>query len=175
MPVYTPAVQIDGGALLLVGAVASVLLPRSALAYAAGDLLVVRRYYIRGTLATFFLLLIVAPVLWFIAPYFFNLWFGNPMAATSAILPLMLIHTVGGGSAAVGAIDIAGHRKGPAVHGLRADRRGRQRRSELRLRPLRAYGARGNCAGNDRGGYGQMRDLDALVYAAGFKAGYFGD
>ncbi len=100
--VYTPAVQIDGGALLLVGALATVLLPRSALAYATGDLPLVRRYYIRGTLATFFLLLAVAPILWFIAPYFFKLWFGDPMPATCAILPLMLIHTVVGGSSAVG-------------------------------------------------------------------------
>jgi O-antigen/teichoic acid export membrane protein len=100
--IYTPAVQIDGGALLLVGALASVLLPRSALAHAAGDLPKVRRYYIRGTLATFFLLLAAAPILWLIAPHFFNLWLGNPMPATCAILPLMLIHTVIGGSSAVG-------------------------------------------------------------------------
>ncbi|HEY1923419.1 MAG TPA: hypothetical protein VGG44_11770 [Tepidisphaeraceae bacterium] len=100
--IYTPAVQIDGGALLLVGAVATVLLPRSALAHAAGNLRLVQRYYVLGTLATFFLLLAVAPVLWFIAPYFFKLWLGNPMPATCAILPLMLIHTVIGGSSAVG-------------------------------------------------------------------------
>jgi O-antigen/teichoic acid export membrane protein len=100
--VYTPAVQIDSGALLLVGAIASVLLPRSALAHAAGDLPLVRRYYIRGTVATFFLLLVAAPILWFIAPYFFKLWLANPMPATCAILPLMLIHTIVGGSSAVG-------------------------------------------------------------------------
>ncbi len=100
--IYTPAVQIDGGALLLVGALASVLLPRTALAYASGDLRLIRSYYIRGTLATFLLLLAAAPVLWFIAPYFFQLWLGNPMAATCAILPMMLIHTVVGGSSAVG-------------------------------------------------------------------------
>jgi O-antigen/teichoic acid export membrane protein len=100
--VYTPAVQIDGGALLLVGAVASVLLPRTALAHASGDPRLVRRYYVRGTLATFFLLLAAAPLLWLAAPFLFRLWLGNPMAATCAILPMMLIHTVIGGSSAVG-------------------------------------------------------------------------
>lgn len=100
--IYTPAVQIDSGALLLVGALATVLLPRSALAYAAGDLSLVRHYYIRGTLATFLLLLVATPILFFLAPYFFKLWLGNPMAPTCAILPLMLIHTVVGGSSAVG-------------------------------------------------------------------------
>lgn len=100
--VYTPAVQIDGGALLLVGALASVLLPRTALAYAAGDPHLVRRYYVRGTLATFFLLLIAAPILWFLAPYLFRLWLGDPMQATCALLPFVLIHTTIGGSSAVG-------------------------------------------------------------------------
>lgn len=100
--IYTPAVQIDGGALLLVGAVASVLLPRTAMAYASGDSHLVRRYYVRGTLATFFLLLAAAPVLWLAAPLLFRLWLGNRMAATCAILPMMLIHTVIGGSSAVG-------------------------------------------------------------------------
>ncbi|MGD0388747.1 MAG: MATE family efflux transporter [Tepidisphaeraceae bacterium] len=100
--VYTAAVQIDGGALLLVGALASVLLPRSAMAYAAGDGHLVRRYYVRGTLATFFALLAAAPILWFLAPFLFKLWLGNPMAATCAILPMVLIHTVIGGSSAVG-------------------------------------------------------------------------
>jgi O-antigen/teichoic acid export membrane protein len=100
--VYTPAVQIDGGALLLVGALASVLLPRTALAHASGNPDVVTRYYVRGTLATFVLLLLAAPILWLAAPYLFKLWLGNRMSDTCAILPLMLIHTVIGGSSAVG-------------------------------------------------------------------------
>jgi O-antigen/teichoic acid export membrane protein len=95
-------VQIDGGALLLVSALAAVLLPRTALAHATGDPQLVRKYFIRGTIATFFLLLAAAPILWLIAPLFFRLWLGNPMDATRAILPLMLIHTVIGGSSAVG-------------------------------------------------------------------------
>ena len=100
--VYTPAVQIDGGALLLAGALASVLLPRTAIAHASGNPQLVRKYYIRGTLATFILLLAAAPLLWLAAPFFFRLWLGNRMDATCAILPLMLIHTVIGGSSAVG-------------------------------------------------------------------------
>jgi O-antigen/teichoic acid export membrane protein len=100
--IYTPAVQIDGGALLLVGALASVLLPRTALAHAAGEPHVVRRYYVRGTLATFFLLLAAAPILWLLAPYLFRLWLGDPMQATCVLLPFVLIHTTIGGSSAVG-------------------------------------------------------------------------
>jgi O-antigen/teichoic acid export membrane protein len=100
--IYTPAVQIDGGALLLAGALASVLLPRTALAHASGDPNLVRRYYVRGTLATFVLLLAAAPILWLAAPLCFRLCLGNRMDATCAILPLMLVHTVIGGSSAVG-------------------------------------------------------------------------
>jgi len=100
--VYAPAVQIDGGALLLVSALAAVLLPRTALAHAAGNPHTVRRYYIRGTLATFFALAAAAPVALWIAPMFFTLWLGNPMRETCAILPLILIHTVIGGSSLVG-------------------------------------------------------------------------
>jgi O-antigen/teichoic acid export membrane protein len=100
--IYTPAVQIDGGALLLVSALASVLLPRTALAHAAGDPARVRRYYIRGTLAAFCVLLAAAPVLLLLAPYIFRLWLGDPMLETCAILRLVLIHTVIGGSSAVG-------------------------------------------------------------------------
>ena len=99
---YTPAVQIDGGMLLLVSALASVLLPRTALAHAAGNTAIVRHYYIRGTLATGALLLVSAPILWLAAPFLFTQWLGGPLPATCAILPLMLIHTVIGGSSAVG-------------------------------------------------------------------------
>lgn len=100
--VYAPAVQIDGGALLLVGALASVLLPRTALAHAAGDPKLVKKYYLRGTLVSFVILLLAAPILYFLAPIFFTLWLGNRMDPTLAILPLVLIHTVIGGSSAVG-------------------------------------------------------------------------
>ena len=99
---YTPAVQIDGGMLLLVSALASVLLPRTALAHAAGNIETVRRYYIRGTLATAAVLLVAAPLMWLAAPFLFTQWLGGPLPATCAILPFVLIHTVIGGSSAVG-------------------------------------------------------------------------
>jgi O-antigen/teichoic acid export membrane protein len=99
---YTPGVQIDGAALLLVSALAAVLLPRTALLHATGNLQAVRKYYVRGTVATFLLLLGAAPILWALSPFIFKLWLGNQMDATCAILPFMLIHTVIGGSSAVG-------------------------------------------------------------------------
>jgi O-antigen/teichoic acid export membrane protein len=100
--VYAPAVQVDGAALLLVGALASVLLPRTAIAHATGNSHAVRTYYIRGTLWTFGALAVAAPIVWLAAPYFFKLWLGNRMEATCSILSIMLIHTVIGGSSAVG-------------------------------------------------------------------------
>ncbi|MDP9172427.1 MAG: MATE family efflux transporter [Planctomycetota bacterium] len=100
--VYQPAVKIDGAALLLVTALATVLLPRTALAHASGNMETVRRYYILGTVSTGLVLLGAAPLVWWVAPHLLNLWLGDPMPATCAILPFMLIHTVIGGSSAVG-------------------------------------------------------------------------
>jgi O-antigen/teichoic acid export membrane protein len=99
---YSPAVQIDGGLLLLVTGLSSVLLPKAALAHTSGDHLRLRRYYLRGTLASAAILLLAALTIWLAAPLIFKLWFNNPMLATQAILPLVLIHTVIGGSSAVG-------------------------------------------------------------------------
>lgn len=99
---YAPLVQIDAALLVLVSGLASVLLPRSALAHAAGDSTTVRQYYVRGTLASAALLAAAATAVWLLAPFIFPLWLGNPMPATQAILPLVLIHTVIGGSSAVG-------------------------------------------------------------------------
>ena len=99
---YGPAVQIDGGMLLVASALATVLLPRTALAHAAGNMQTVRRYYIRGTLFSAALLLAAAPLVWLAAPWLFRIWLSNPMPVTCQILPLMLIHTVVGGSSSVG-------------------------------------------------------------------------
>ncbi len=99
---YSPAIQVDGGLLLLASGVAAVLLPRTAVAHATGDPGTARRYYIRGTLATVLLLAAAAPAAWWLAPYFFRIWLHDPMPATQAILPLVLIHTVLGGSSTVG-------------------------------------------------------------------------
>jgi O-antigen/teichoic acid export membrane protein len=99
---YAPAIQIDAGLLLLVGALATVLLPKTAMAHAAGDVATVRRYYIRGTLASLGILLLAALAVWLAAPYIFRLWLGDEMRSTQVILPLVLLHTVIGGSGAVG-------------------------------------------------------------------------
>ena len=99
---YSPAVQIDGGLLLLVTGIAAVLLPKAALAHTSGDHAKLRQYYLRGTLASGGVLLLAAIAVWIASPLIFKIWFNNPMLATQAILPLVLIHTVIGGSSAVG-------------------------------------------------------------------------
>jgi O-antigen/teichoic acid export membrane protein len=80
----------------------SVILPRTAIAHTSGEIDRVRRYYIWGTIGSAFLLLVAALVVWIASPLIFRLWLGEPMRATQAILPLVLIHTVIGGSSAVG-------------------------------------------------------------------------
>ncbi|CAN5586073.1 hypothetical protein BH10PLA1_BH10PLA1_16070 [soil metagenome] len=100
--VYAPAVQIDSGLLLVVTAIAMVLLPKSAVAHASGDRRRLRQYYVRGTAASTGLLIIAAGVVYFICPWIFKVWLDDPMPATQTILPLILIHTVVGGSSAVG-------------------------------------------------------------------------
>jgi O-antigen/teichoic acid export membrane protein len=99
---YAPAVQLDAGLLTLVTGLGAVLLPRSAVAHGAGDTQRVRRYYLRGTLASTALLLAAALAVWALAPWLLRLWLGHDMPPTRAILPLVLIHTVVGGSGAVG-------------------------------------------------------------------------
>jgi len=99
---YAPAIQIDAGLLLLVSGLAAVLLPRTALAHAEGNTRIVRQYYIKGTFLSLCLLLPAALAAWLLSPFIFRLWLGDPMPATLAILPLVLIHTVVGGSSAVG-------------------------------------------------------------------------
>ncbi|MDB5295586.1 MAG: hypothetical protein JWO31_1569 [Phycisphaerales bacterium] len=99
---YAPAVQIDGALLLLVGGLAAALFPRVAAAHAAGDLAAVRRYYVRGTLAGGAALAAAAVATFAFAGPLFTLWLGNGMPETRAILPLVLVHTVVGGTAAVG-------------------------------------------------------------------------
>lgn len=99
---YAPAIQVDAGLLLLVGALAAVLLPKTALAHARQDRALIRRYYIRGTLASAVLLLLAAGVVWALAPWLFKLWLGEYRDGTRLILPLVLTSTVIGGSSAVG-------------------------------------------------------------------------
>jgi O-antigen/teichoic acid export membrane protein len=99
---YAPAVQIDSGLLLLVTGLSAVLLPRAAIAHAGGELKTVRRYYLRGTLASLTLLALASFCVWLFAPRLLVLWLGDPMRGTQSILPLVLIGTTLGGSSAVG-------------------------------------------------------------------------
>ncbi|MEM6315758.1 MAG: hypothetical protein AAF743_16845, partial [Planctomycetota bacterium] len=77
-------------------------LPYSALADATSDTDAVRRQYVRGTLASVALLIAGAIVVWLAAPLVFELWLGEDLPATRAILPFVLLHTIIGGSGAVG-------------------------------------------------------------------------
>ncbi len=99
---YSPAIQIDAGLLLLVSGLAAALYPHSSIAHAAGDVPLVRRYYLRGTLASFALLTVAGLAVWALSPFIFKIWFGEDLPQTREILPLLLIHTVVGGSSAVG-------------------------------------------------------------------------
>jgi len=99
---YAPAVQIDAAILVLVTGLAAVLLPKAALAHGAGDARTLRIYYFKGTLSSILMLLAAAGTTWIASPFIFRLWLGDSMPATRAILPLVLIHTVVGGSSAVG-------------------------------------------------------------------------
>jgi O-antigen/teichoic acid export membrane protein len=100
--VYAPAVQIDAGILLLVGGLSTALLPISAAAFGRNDFAALRRYYLQGTAINFGLLLVVSFLAWLAAPAIFKLWLGDKMRESRAILPLVLVPTVIGGSASVG-------------------------------------------------------------------------
>ena len=99
---YAPVVQVNAGMLLLVAGLSAVLLPRAAVAHAAGDAATLRRYYFRGTLAAAGMLAVAGVAVWALAPWIFRLWLGDPLPAAQAVLPLVLVHTVLGGSAGVG-------------------------------------------------------------------------
>jgi O-antigen/teichoic acid export membrane protein len=99
---YAPAVQIDAAMLVLVSGLAAVLLPRGAAAHAHGQYARLRMYYVRGTLVSAAILAASAVVVWAGSPWIFELWLGDSMPPTRAILPLVLVHTVVGGSSAVG-------------------------------------------------------------------------
>jgi O-antigen/teichoic acid export membrane protein len=99
---YTPAVQIDSGLLLLVSAVGAVLLPRAADAYAQGEISQLRRIYLLGTLLSTAAMALAAAIVLIFARPLLTVWYGQDMPATRAILPLILISTVVGGSSAAG-------------------------------------------------------------------------
>jgi len=99
---YAPAVQVDAALLLSVGAIANVLLPKTAIAHAQDDVELIRKYYLRGTLTAAAILLCAGGVVWLSSSWLFRVWFGDSMPGTRAILPFVLIHTIVGGSSAVG-------------------------------------------------------------------------
>lgn len=99
---YAPAIQIDTGLLLLMTGLAAVLLPKAALAHAAGDREAMWRYYVYGTLIGSGLLALMSAGALLIAHPLLRLWLGHPLPQTRQILPLVLLNTVIGGSSAVG-------------------------------------------------------------------------
>lgn len=99
---YAPAVQIDAALLLVVSALSSVLLPRAAIAHTSGKGASLLRYYVCGTAASTVLLLVAASAVYILSPWVFRLWLGDSLPQTQAILPLVLIHTVLGGSSGIG-------------------------------------------------------------------------
>ena len=99
---YAPAIQIDGAMLLVVSGLSTVLLPKTAISHAHGDLATIRNYYVRGSLASLLALVACAVAVIVLKDVIFRLWFKDPMEATQAILPLVLIHTVIGGTASIG-------------------------------------------------------------------------
>jgi len=117
---YAPAVQIDAALLVLTTGLASALLPHAMIAHAAGHTDKLRQFYIRGTLLSVALLVLAATCTFAIAPQLLTLWLGDPMNGTVAILPLLLVHTVIGGSSGVGrSILLAtGHTRAFAVAAL---------------------------------------------------------
>lgn len=98
--IYAPAVQIDVGIWLLIGGLSTALLPLSAKQFSQRNFQQLRKYYLQGTAVTLLLLLIASSLAWLAAPAIFKLWLGNKMHDTQKILPLVLISTVIGGSAA---------------------------------------------------------------------------
>ena len=99
---YAPAIQIDAGLLMLMTGLAAVLLPKAALAHAAGDRAAVRRYYLRGTFIGGGFLAFMAIGAYLISHPLLRAWLRHPMPQTRMILPLVLVNTVIGGSSAVG-------------------------------------------------------------------------
>jgi O-antigen/teichoic acid export membrane protein len=99
---YTPIAQIGSALLLVSSGLAAVLLPRSAVAHAAGNIAAVKRYYVRGTLLSAAALAIVAAVIWLTLPMLLRLWLGKVIPQTVDVMPIMLLASVVGGSGMVG-------------------------------------------------------------------------
>lgn len=99
---YTPALQFDAALLLLVGAIAATMLPRAMRLAGERRDAELRSLYVRSTLISLAILAVAAIAVWLTAPTILRLWLGQPMPVTLSILPLVLLHTVIGGTAGVG-------------------------------------------------------------------------
>lgn len=97
---YSVAVQLDAGLLLLTSAVATVLYPRASRAVAVHDVATLRKYYRRGTLLTTILLIVAAVCLVLVSKPLLLVWLKTDRPGARAVLPLLLMHTIIGGSTA---------------------------------------------------------------------------
>lgn len=99
---YGVAIQVDAAMLLLVSGLATVLFPYAARAMHVRNFVDLRLIYVGGTLLSLIILTLSAVVICLIDGWLFKVWFGDPLPATQAILPLVMVHTVAGGSASIG-------------------------------------------------------------------------
>lgn len=97
---YSVAVQLDAALLLFASAVSAVLYPRASHAIAQHDFAAVRRFYTFGTVLTFAMLAIAATLLIIFSKPLLLAWLNVDRPGARAILPLLMIHTVVGGSGA---------------------------------------------------------------------------
>ncbi len=100
--VYAPSIQVDAAILIFTTAVATVALPSAARLHAKGDLGGVWRSYVRGSLLAGGVAMGASAVAWAVSPWAFELWLGDDLPATRAILPWVLLHTILGSAAGVG-------------------------------------------------------------------------
>lgn len=99
---YSAATQIDAALLLTVAGIGTVVLPRASRLAAAGDLARVHRTYLYATGFALATLSAAALATWLAAPWLLRAWFRDPMPGTVVILPMVLVHTVLGGSSVAG-------------------------------------------------------------------------
>jgi membrane protein EpsK len=102
LAIYAPTLHVDGALLLLVSGLGTLLLPLASLAKSEKRFDTLRSYYVWGTIGSFVMLATGAVVACSIDGWLFTRWLGDPFPATQAILPLVMIHTVVGGTASVG-------------------------------------------------------------------------
>ncbi|MFT3788690.1 MAG: MATE family efflux transporter [Tepidisphaeraceae bacterium] len=105
---YGVALFFDSVLLLLVAGVAGPMLPRIAAASSAHDFTRVRKLYVNATLACLGVLASAAIVVWIASPWILTVWLKNPPDTVHTVLPIVLIHTVLGGTAGVGRAALIG-------------------------------------------------------------------